>query len=252
MQIASPRGKLIEVLYRKACALRSFKTTIDRYLEFQDGAAIHKFTAANRDKGVSLIAHLIDMPSPTTSWLPAHITVRIRTRGTAYRTLWDDVANDDTAIDMVLAKAKEALNYKPMDPTLLPEPWRFNEQTFEIIQSKRVNQTRVRVHSQIAIAEVLKVVVVGYDGVLSDDNIANPNMDCWYLVDCVGHMGATFNIITDGEVFYPTNRVTSSTQTVRIVQSGPNKQTVDLKDVGPLDKDLINKAINEWVQQTCL
>ena len=83
---------------------------------------------------------------------------------------------------------------------------------------------------------------------ISEAAINNPDQLCWYLLDCAGHSGAVFNVITDGEIFYPTNRVTDSTKTVRLAD-GSGKRTVDLKKAGPLDKDLIHVAIEEWVSK---
>jgi len=235
----SPRGKLIRRLYEKAQKQPGFTATIATYGKFEDGTAIRKFTVTNREQGVSLIVTLRFYASK----IVPEATLRVRTRGAGYRNIWRATITDESQLDEGLRLAASAAQDPGMSKTFLPDPWLFREDRFEDTISA------VTLLSQISWAKVMRVVAVGDHGVMSTRLIGDPGRDCWYLLDCHGHRGAAFNIVSDGEVCYPTSRATNNDQDVRIARS-INKATVDLTKCGLADKELVNRAIEVWLQQT--
>lgn len=137
----------------------------------------------------------------------------------------------------------------------LPPSFQFKDQDFEAYPSSWKSPlggiTDVwQCSNQIAALYILAVVSL-QNSVYVDlrgTAVAEPGARPWFLFDCRGHSGATFNIISDGEVFYPVTRITKSTRVVKLVRS-TGKATVNLALVNQVDKRLINTAIEHWVEK---
>lgn len=105
--------------------------------------------------------------------------------------------------------------------------------------------------SQIKMARVVSLVTLndGFNRVnISQGRIQEPDTDCWFLMDCAGHRGATFNLITDGERFHPVARVNSQSRSVRI-EKNVGKATVNADFMDAADQELIHMAIKSWVAE---
>lgn len=247
MSVFANSGRVLHDLYLQLNALSDFVTHIDEMADFPFGEVIRHFTSRNKQKGVTIIGWHVGFDVQA----EAYAMVKLRTRGSGYRTMHRSRLLTLADVSEVVRRGVEALSYVPLDPAVLPPPWTFSPDRYEVAATRtgwfgRKGGPAVKVNSVISLAEVIKVVTVGVDGVLSDVGIENPEQECWYLMDCEGHSEATFNIITDGEVFYPTTRVTQGTRTIRF-SDGSKKKTVDLRRAGIADKELINRAIEEWV-----
>jgi hypothetical protein len=78
-----------------------------------------------------------------------------------------------------------------------------------------------------------------------DSSVAQmPDEDVWFHFACQSPSTATFNIITDGETFYPVNR-----QSHRISTNLSPKNSVDLTKLGVLDQEMLVEAIKDYVKR---
>ncbi len=245
-KIENPQGQWIRMLWD--CLQQhtdKFKVHINDYMDIDDSSYVIKsITAMNKEKGISIVACVNKVPG--FQQVLTHFTLKARTYGSGYRNLHSTTiysTTQQTEIDGFVQKAVNAFESK--NAKLLPSQWNFNDQKY-VIQQKKLG-TRVVLQSEMKEAEVMKIVAIDANAIVSDVHIHEPDNKCWYLLDCVGHAGATFNIISDGEVFYPVSRVLASTKTIRLT-SYINKKTVDFKLMSAVDKELVLKAIDEWVQ----
>ena len=139
--------------------------------------------------------------------------------------------------------------------------------TFKDTDITHVGHDYVRNTSQIASCRVMRLVNIRdlrFIEILDANALSTPDVKPWFLMDCGGFQGACFSIITDGDVFHPSSRVTTTmlasnlpsqaqpfydkrSKRVRIV-SNCDKRTVDLTKATSADKRLINAAIETWVE----
>ena len=70
------------------------------------------------------------------------------------------------------------------------------------------------------------------------DNIGKPNADPWYLIECNGHLGATFFVVYDGDKWHP---VSGKWYLLR----GINKKSMG-NHLAVSDKELFDKLIEEF------
>lgn len=91
------------------------------------------------------------------------------------------------------------------------------------------------------------------DLLVSGRGIEVPNADVMFLIDCVSPLGATFNIITEGESYYFIQRNSTLTgynpdsddtvTTLRVTK--PPKKSINEK-LTLLDKQMVTAAIKTW------
>jgi hypothetical protein len=109
----------------------AFKLKQDFKVELSADVALHRMSAINKIKGVSVIAWI---QNDKHGYGVALATVKLRTRGSGYRSLLRTYLHDSADMQKVLDAATEALSYVPIVHTTLPEPWTFSEQKYNIQQ----------------------------------------------------------------------------------------------------------------------
>jgi hypothetical protein len=124
----------------------------------------------------------------------------------------------------------------------LPEPLTFSDA--EEIPTGHESWAK-RIKSVIAECVVMQIVGIS-DKAIPDASIAaKPGEDTWFLLDCSNALHATFNIITDGEVFHPADRKNR----YKIVRRMKPKKSVDLSMMCATDKKIVAKAIEDFVSK---
>ena len=114
----------------------------------------------------------------------------------------------------------------------------FSEKKFDLAA------TRISRISQIGSVRVVKVVAIDDDCRLIDAN--SPDLPAWFLLDCTGRLGATFNLVTNGDDYYP---VTRYNKIQRITDHTSPKASVDLSNLGYYDKEIVEEAIRRYAAQ---
>lgn len=89
------------------------------------------------------------------------------------------------------------------------------------------------------------MVGVNDDGSIDEDTVAVPGKDIWYHMECANHLGATFDIITNGEVFYPIRRYGVK----KLTSTKSPKASVDLNKMNIDDKAFIGTAIEQFTSE---
>jgi len=118
----------------------------------------------------------------------------------------------------------------------LPQPFFFN--TNDYMRDDADRWTRV--------SQVRSCILVGAVG-LSDNHKAipglaqRPDQEVWFHFDCLSPMGASFDIITDGECFHPLSR-----RSMRISGKMQPKKSVDLNLLGTSDQEMFVKIIEDY------
>lgn len=140
-----------------------------------------------------------------------------------------------------------------IERTGYPKPFTFAEEIKMVTTSEG---TRFEACAQIRSVRAVSLVTInkGYTTVdILGNNLHEPNAKCWFLLCCIGHRGATFNIISDGEVFYPVSRVAFTmngavhpVQRVKI-KTSVGRQSVNPMEISKADQRLILLAIKDWV-----
>ena len=228
----------LQQLYDAAKLKPDFQVTKETEKWTFNGSPAQVVTIKNQAKGISVIGR----NHRTKSWAVA--VVKVRTRGAGYRVILESYLTGPEVVAAVLAKAEEALTLGQQQ-ILLPPAVPFGTKRWI------ASQDGLRASNVIEWAKVIKLVTVETDGRVTDD-IHQPGNICWYLLDCYGTQGATFNIITDGEEFYVTDRLTNAMlqggKTIR-VKLGTNigKASVKLDETSVADKELVNAVIEFWV-----
>jgi hypothetical protein len=157
----------------------------------------------------------------------------------------------ETDLKRLRSRAKAAL-HRPSGSEYMPAPWKFLNQRFTRVKLWHNAPSHiVRYMTQLAQARVVCLVRVLPNHKITRDDAAMPGADCWFLLDCNGHTGATYNIISDGEVFYPVRRISSekSWEKACLARSS-GKGSVELTSMGTIDKELVQEAIKVWVDAT--
>ena len=103
----------------------------------------------------------------------------------------------------------------------------------------------VSLSNQIDSCTVYGVVGLKEDGSITNDLniVAKPGEQVWFHVDCQSGTGATFDIISDGEVFYPIKRYGKQ----RVTSELKPKSQVNLALMNKWDKIIVNKAIEIYL-----
>lgn len=123
----------------------------------------------------------------------------------------------------------------------LPDAWTFGDKVLSR------DRDWVSFNTEIQSCRVEGVVALKDDGSITKAtaDVAKPNEQVWFHVDCQNSLGATFDIITDGEIFYPIKRYGKQ----RITNNANPKSSVDLKAMSSMDKQLINLAIEAFFEK---
>ncbi len=215
-----------------------------------DDGILTAVVATNKIKGVNVTAVVSGGSN-------RHIvgTIKVRTTGSGYAIInrffhhdWQPV--DPAAIEKTVTIACDLLDRPLLDVVTMPPPFEFQKTQIEMEDGEQWNRGKIRravINCQIRTVSIMKIVSVDRGGALSDE-ISLPDTICWYLMDCTSPSGATFNVITDGEVFYPTTRITTADKKARL-STHSGKQSVDLQKMGPSDKDAINAVIVDWIER---
>jgi hypothetical protein len=118
-----------------------------------------------------------------------------------------------------------------------PQPMKFLNLMYAVN-----NNGHIEIKNQICSVKI-SVVCLEENGHISSD-IVDPNKPVWYMCDCIGTLGATFNIITDGDVYYAVNRYPM--KNMRTTITTKPKASVDLTKLSKGDHDLILYAIEQY------
>ncbi len=125
-------------------------------------------------------------------------SVRTKGRKNSYTTVGKIEITNRESVASLIQSAKDAgectqesIFGEPY--TFLPNSQMVNEHNSVVCQNQ-IMQARV-----MGLASVRNLCIIDMDS-----DFARPGIDAWFILDCRGHSGATFNIITDGERFYYT------------------------------------------------
>jgi hypothetical protein len=126
---------------------------------------------------------------------------------------------------------------KKIDKSKLPEPFTFKKTgcTCDTKGWYVRNTTfgKVRLVGPVGLTDNAKI---------SDDMAGVPDEEVWWHFDCAAPSTATFNIITDGEVWYPVNR-----RSMRITTQLKPKKSVDLSYLSTDDQKFLVRIIEDFV-----
>jgi hypothetical protein len=117
----------------------------------------------------------------------------------------------------------------------LPEPYRFRTDRY------LANGDRYYRIGAISSARLANVVGIQDSAKIDPDMVGKPDEPVWFHFDCLGYAGATFDIITDGEVWYPINRTSR-----RITTQMKPKKSVDLTNMSVNDQEFLLAAIQDF------
>jgi len=122
------------------------------------------------------------------------------------------------------------------------EPTLVDVKTTDTINTK--GQLKWDTMAQIKACRVLAVVAIQDDGEISKQAIVDPTKKCWFHLDCLGFQGATFDLISDGEVAFSVQRY--GKQTISSSPHPHNKKSVNLDMLTTLDQQIITAAIEKF------
>lgn len=125
----------------------------------------------------------------------------------------------------------------------MPDPLTFDG------ENVRVTEKGVAALScQIGRAVVRNIVALNEKGHISEQKAMEPGELVWFHLSCSSPSGATFDIISDGEIFHPIRRYGNKGITG---QTKP-KSSVDLTKMTFLDHQLVKAAIENYVNEVVL
>jgi hypothetical protein len=106
---------------------------------------------------------------------------------------------------------------------------------------------RLRFSVLVLDVEVLGVVSIASNCVVSPDAALVPGNTAWFLMECRGTRG-TFHIVTDGVQFYPVKRIPQGRRkyTYKISCELRRSDTIDLNQLVPVDAQRIQIAAREY------
>lgn len=120
----------------------------------------------------------------------------------------------------------------------LPEPFQFK--SVPIMQKGKFFERMDVIRS----AQLLGPVGITDRAKVDSETVYVPEEAVWWYFDCIGEAGATFNIITDTEVWYPVNR-----RSGRITTKLTPKKSVDLTKMSKTDQELLIYIIQDFIQK---
>jgi hypothetical protein len=150
-----------------------------------------------------------------------------------FKTLHEMVEYTDTVQEPVI-----------ISKATLPEPFLFTGMAAMITDRY---EKYITLGHQIHRCRVTNVVGLNNDGTITNDIevVAKPGEQVWFHLDCASSSGATFDIISDGESFYPVKRYGKQ----RVTTEMKPKSTIDLENMTDIDKTLINLAIAFYFEE---
>ncbi len=98
---------------------------------------------------------------------------------------------------------------------------------------------------------ISSVEIVQMDGTLLNAEAHDPDKKLWFHMGCANHLNATFDIITDGERFIPVDRYRKKDGKFRTTRTTCPKASVNLKHMNQDDKEIINFAIQAYMEGQC-
>lgn len=167
----------------------------------------------------------------------------------AMRGITDNAVDEAARLMKVIADAYEIpeqiARLKPVkDRKSMPEPLKFSDTDDEIVAYGEGRDSRW-IDSVIETCFVSKVVSVKANAKANASDISSPGEEPWFLLECTNKLTATFNIISDGEVFHPVDRYNDN----KITRKLRPKKSVDLGKMAVRDKAKVRKAIEEFIQE---
>lgn len=121
----------------------------------------------------------------------------------------------------------------------LPNPFNFKKNRFIAKEGNKYARSFV-----VAAAELLGPVGITENATVCEDMAAVPGEPIWWFFNCAAASSATFNLITDGDVWYPVNR-----RSYRITTQLHPKKSVDLSLLSVDDRDFLRVLICEYTQR---
>jgi hypothetical protein len=166
-----------------------------------------------------------------------HVSVSIRTgAGGRYGNFTDPfILRDLGTLDSYRGAPSERTQ---IDRKSLPKPYNFHKDRF-LVSGRRYVRTGV-----IASAELVDVVGIQDNAKIDVDMAAKPDEPVWFHFDCQAGSGATFDIITDGDVWYPINR-----KSRRVTTQMKPKKSVDLTHMSVVDQEFLLAAIQDFASK---
>jgi hypothetical protein len=128
----------------------------------------------------------------------------------------------------------------------LPEPFSFSKERWESGREGAITGINHNwLHRQTMISSCCLIGAVGLtdNAKVSAEVATRPNERVWFHFDCYAPSGATFDIITDGEVFYPLNR-----RSKRVTTKLAPKSSVDLSKLSEFDREMLLVCIQRFVE----
>lgn len=111
------------------------------------------------------------------------------------------------------------------------------------------NQSGIIVGNNLAVfasiiheARITGIVGIEDNGKATKTKICEPGVRPWFHFDCTNHLGATFNIISDGKEWYPIDR-----RTGKVTDNMTPKSSINLREMSKMDRCIINKLIRGYV-----
>ena len=140
---------------------------------------------------------------------------------------------------------KQIARLKPVkDKKSMPKPLKFSGTDDDIVACGEGSHARW-IDSVIETCFVSKVVSVKANAKADARDISSPGEEPWFLLECTNKLTATFNIISDGEVFHPVDRYNDN----KITRKLKPKKSVDLGKMAIRDKAKVKKAIDKFLQE---
>jgi len=198
--------------------------------------------AINKKLGISVKAVVqYRMPSysanPINERSARHFSVRWLIKQKTVGSGYENADVGDKTLDDLLENVERILGSKAY-----VVPSEFCDEDFVI------NETFVTNCAQISTVCVKSIVSLNRRTVILEAP-SKPDKEPFFLCGGIGHQGASFSIITNGETFYPITRVTNSTKKVKLRSNFP-KVTLDSTKFNQVDKRMIQTAIRIYVEET--
>jgi len=113
------------------------------------------------------------------------------------------------------------------------------------VRVRRLEATTPQIHW------IMSVEIVQMDGILLNSEAHDPDKKIWFHMGCANHLNATFNILTDGEMFLSVDRYRKKNGKFRTTKNTNPKASVNLENMNQSDKDMINFAIQAYMEGQC-
>jgi len=219
------RGYVIKRQSTKPVTRRNIAKKEGIRIEWNDNGSWFEVYVRTTSGGFSRTAsvNISLAPGPNRSVLPPSIVHQNAANVARYKTILD-------GLDKFQAPG--------VQPKPKPQPYKFSNDTYSVQSNKQVILL-----SQIRSVET-SIVCLEANGHINTVDIFDPNKPIWYMCDCTGHAGATFNFITDGDIIYPVRRYPMTN--MHITACTHPKESVDMTKLSKIDHELVLHAIEEF------